>query len=637
MIAAARRAALLALAIGVAACGGGSSGGGSGAGPCTGACPSSQGFLTESDVQRVIAQAVGEAQARNVRAQVAVVDRVGNVLAVFRMTGAPATVAISSGLGVTGGLDGIPAGTIPAEQAAIAKAITGAYLSSAGNAFSTRTAGQIIQEHFDPNESQQPSGPLYGVQFSQLACSDVNRNASQGTIGPKRSPLGLAADPGGLPLYKDGVLVGGIGVEADGRYGLDLEITDFDTDPEELVAVAGGSGFAAPADIRGDRITADGRVFRYVDSEATLADPSHPPAFASLPGALAVVDGYNAGAIRAGTLFGSAASGVRADRDAFAASGAWILVDATDAARFPPRDASDGALRTNEVQALLAEAISIAKRARAQIRRPLGSSAEVSIAVVDRNGDILGLIRSADAPVFGIDVAVQKARTAMFLSHPSAAAELASLPPAQYLSPPASSSIAGYVDAMRAFLDDPAALTGGVAWSARAVGNLHRPTFPDGIEGTAAGPLSKPIGEWSPFNVGFQLDLVYNQLVKGVLGDVSEGCAGRLAPGAAPIEADTGLRKLRNGAQIFPGAVPIYRGAQLAGAIGVSGDGVDQDDMIAFLGLANASGALNGSIANAPAAMRADTLTPRGVRLRYAQCPQSPFNGSSDQNVCAGL
>jgi hypothetical protein len=32
-----------------------------------------------------------------------------------------------------------------------------------------------------------------------------------------------------------------------------------------------------------------------------------------------------------------------------------------------------------------------------------------------------------------------------------------------------------------------------------------------------------------------------------------------------------------------------------------------------------------------------DTLTPRGVRLRYIQCPQAPFNGTSEENVCAGI
>ena len=70
----------------------------------------------------------------------------------------------------------------------------------------------------------------------------------------------------------------------------------------------------------------------------------------------------------------------------------------------------------------------------------------------------------------------------------------------------------------------------------------------------------------------------------------------------------------------------------LIGAIGVSGDGVDQDDMIAFLGLNNVGNGLS----NAPKAMRADTLTPQGVRLRYVQCPQSPFINSNEQNVCEG-
>jgi hypothetical protein len=94
-----------------------------------------------------------------------------------------------------------------------------------------------------------------------------------------------------------------------------------------------------------------------------------------------------------------------------------------------------------------------------------------------------------------------------------------------------------------------------------------------------------------------------------------------------------------NGIQIFPGSVPIYRGSVLVGAIGVSGDGIDQDDMVAFLGLANAGKVLNSGIANAPAARRADNIVPQGqgTRLRYVNCPQAPFNDSSEQNVCAGF
>ena len=85
--------------------------------------------------------------------------------------------------------------------------------------------------------------------------------------------------------------------------------------------------------------------------------------------------------------------------------------------------------------------------------------------------------------------------------------------------------------------------------------------------------------------------------------------------------------------------MPIFRGNKLIGAVGVSGDGIDQDDMVAFLGLANAASALNTGIANAPSAIRADQIVPQGTgtRLRYVNCPQTPFNNSTQQNVCEGL
>ncbi|HSU77929.1 MAG TPA: heme-binding protein, partial [Burkholderiales bacterium] len=92
-----------------------------------------------------------------------------------------------------------------------------------------------------------------------------------------------------------------------------------------------------------------------------------------------------------------------------------------------------------------------------------------------------------------------------------------------------------------------------------------------------------------------------------------------------------------NGIQIFPGGVPIYRGATLVGAIGVSGDGVDQDDMIAFAGLANAAPLLASGIGNAPAALRADQVVVPGGRLRYTGCPVAPLLDSDTSDVCAGL
>lgn len=152
-------------------------------GGCTGTCAlATPTALTVPEVERIISQAVQEAQARGALATIAVVDRSGNVLAVFRMTGAAATFTVTSGRGVTGGLEDA---VVPSEFGAISKAITGAYLSSEGNAFSTRTASQIVLENFNPGETGSPGGPLFGVQFSSLACSDIVRTAASGSADRK--------------------------------------------------------------------------------------------------------------------------------------------------------------------------------------------------------------------------------------------------------------------------------------------------------------------------------------------------------------------------------------------------------------------------------------------------------------------
>src|SRR6185295_11403463 len=198
---------------------------------------------------------------------------------------APDETTVTSQRGVSGGLEGLtgPTALGPlAPLAAISKAGTAAYLSSQGNAFNSRTANQIIQEHFNPRESGQPGGPLFGVQFSQLVCSDLVRRPGDGSVGPKSAPLGLAAEPGGLPLYKNGAVVGGVGVMATGVYSLDLDVLNNDTNLNEVIAVAAGQGFEAPTDRRADHITVDGRSLRYTDSGATVRTPASTPPFTAI-------------------------------------------------------------------------------------------------------------------------------------------------------------------------------------------------------------------------------------------------------------------------------------------------------------------------------------------------------------------
>ncbi len=654
------------------ACGGGSGGSTVGtdttAGNCGGSCATPAAFLSVADVEQIIAQAVGEANALGVGATIAVVDRVGNVLAVFRMSAQTVQIAtatdsngvalISSGLeGIMLPVAGVPMATLD-DQAAIAKAITGAYLSSEGNAFSTRTANQIVQDHFNPGEDNQPGGPLFGVQFSQLACSDFTLafNGGAADAGPKRSPLGLSADPGGFPLYQTGTVVGGVGVISDGRYGADADISDTDRSNDELIALAASFGFGAPTNRRADRITLDGKTLRFSDVDfADLTSDPNGATFANLTladGGLIAVPGYTVGVVETGTAFGTSISGIRADNDVdFLGQDAFVFVDNANQLRFAPMAGTDGGLTTGEVRSILSEALAVAERSRAQIRRPLGDIARVTISIVDTNGVVLGIVRSRDAPVFGADVSLQKARTASLLSSAAAADFLNGLPDAKYIETTdvatgvvTSVVLGDYVGALRAFLGLPTALAdGAIAFSDRAGGNLSRPFYPDGIESGPAGPLSKPAGQWSPFSTGLQLDLVINAVLQHVLfvagvglPDVGGNCAGvELADDLSSAIATPTPLLAANGIQIFPGSVPIYRGNTLLGGIGVSGDGVDQDDMIAFLGLHNA-GTLLGTVNNAPVSMRADQLTPMNVRLRYVQCPQAPFVDSAEDNVCDG-
>ena len=621
------------LFLGLVSCGGGgsSSSGVSSSTSFTGGCSAvsfSQQSLSAAEVDQVIAQAVSVASTLGQSATVAVVDRVGNVLGVFQMSGGDYNVTITSNKGVTGGLESV---SLDSKFAAISKAITGAYLSSSGNAFSTRTAGFIIQDHYIPQVSNFPAGPLYGVQFSQLGCGDLVQKGTTTTLGPRRSPLGLAADPGGFPLYKNGMVVGGIGVviRSNPTYTLDLNPTDIDNDLKEIIAQSATSGFTPQTCIRANQITANGVTLRYSDSDDNLKTPSlttlvsATASYGNAFGALASVTNYYVAGTApvAGTAYGNAASGFAADSTHFSGQSGYVMVTAASANRYPPT-ASSG-LSAAEVTTLLQNGLTVANVTRAQIRKPLDSAAQVTISVVDQTGVILGIARTTDAPMFGTDVSLQKARTASFFSHLStrtnnARGNLSTLNLlGDYIS---SSTDSRHADVFFPSLGNTS-FNSNIAFSARAIGNIHRPYFPDGIESKSRGPLSKSVSSWSPFNIGLQLDLVQSKIVAALSSSTLTSCT------ASSVGID-------NGIQVFPGGVPIYKSGVLVGGIGVSGDGVDQDDMISFLAVSRTSSSFS-AITNAVSSIRSSILTASdGNSLRYVQCPQAPFLNSTENAVC---
>jgi uncharacterized protein GlcG (DUF336 family) len=165
---------------------------------------------------------------------------------------------------------------------------------------------------------------------------------------------------------------------------------------------------------------------------------------------------------------------------------------------------------------------------------------------------ILGTIRTPAATIFSWDVAIQKARTALFFSADT-----------------------------RAF-------------SSRTVGFLAQQFFPPGIAHTPPGPLYSLQEKFSLLPAG-----VENILNGVVLTD------------ALTVPNPN----LPNGITIFPGGFPLYRNGVLIGAIGVSGDGIDQDDIIAAAGTV---GFLP------PQGVRADHMEYRGARLPYAKFPRNP-------------
>lgn len=529
--------------------------------------PITAGTLTPDEVRTIISQAVSAAVALNRAVTIAVTDREGNVLGVFSMTGAPSMMQIRGGgpLQVPDPITGlVPVGLegtrLPSRLGAISKAGTASLFSTSGNAFNSRTAGFIIQDHFPPGVSFRPAGPLFGVQYSSLPCSDIKMPGL---------PLGLSADPGSMPIYKNGIAQGGVGIEGDGVYGIDRDPADFDVPFEEVIALSAVRGFETPALIRADNILVDGIRLPFTNATEVLRPATIP--FATLPGAI-------------DPLFPIRG----AQPSAFTTAIVGGILGEADPRFFPFNASPSGganSLTAADVDLIISRAAQQANITRAAIRQPLGSNARVSIAVVDAEGRVLGLFRQQDAPVFGFDVSVQKARGAVFASRADAATTLRA------------NGFGSYVD--RAATDG-LALNGAVAFSDRAIGFLHRPFFPDGINDTAAGPFSRPTGEWSVFNVGLQLDLIKTNLQAAIVGAM------------VPC---TSIPSLPNGMQIFPGSIPLYKNGVLAGAIGISGDGVDQDDLI---------GAAGANVFSPPAAIRSDQVFVRGVRLPFLKFPRSP-------------
>jgi uncharacterized protein GlcG (DUF336 family) len=466
--------------------------------------------LTAADVQAVIAAAV---TSTNVPMVVAVSDRGGNLLGLYRKLNAPA-----QGLGNFSQM-------VDARELSLALARTASYFSNDQAPLSSRTVRFISGIHFPPGITNTANAALYGIENTNRGCPLNVTFAPGKNINPSRTINGAstgfgiitgkadindsnptAVNPGGVPLFKNGRLVGGVGVVAD-----DLNVAEF-----AAFTGAVGAGFG-PTPAPPGVVVIDGISLPFVLNTSRPA-------------------GYTAGT----------------------ADGAYDVA-AIPSPGPPPEDylvtptnGPLGGLTAAEVQSIVDKAISTANITRAVIRLPIGQRAKFAIAVADLDGRILALNRMPDATVFSIDVAVAKARNLVYFSSQSV---------------------------------DPQNLPGvpaGTAVTNRTISFGAQPLFPPGIDGSGPGPFF-PLYQY----------------------DTANPCTNGHQP-ANPNQ---------NGIVFFPGSVPLYKNGVLVGALGISGDGVEQDDYDsaqAYVGF------------EPPANIMADQVLINGVRLPYLKFPRNP-------------
>jgi uncharacterized protein GlcG (DUF336 family) len=466
--------------------------------------------LRASDVQAIVQNAAQAADPATM--VIAVVDRSGRVLAIFRKPSAPATAAGNFGA------------SVDANDLAVAVARTAAFFSNDQAPLSSRTVRFISGIHFPPGVTNAPNAALYGIENTNRGCTltssylpgqsfppalSLSSSSGPGIVTGKadvNDSNPSAVNPGGVPLFKNGVAVGGVGVA-----GVSPGVAEF-----AAFSAAVSSGFG-PTPAAPGVVVIDGVSLPFVNQTTRPA-------------------GVNAGSLTGAFLVGPLASqGPPPEGDLIA-----------------PSPGPLGGLSAADVKQILDNAEATANQTRAVIRLPIGSRARMVIAVADLDGALIGLRRMPDATVFSVDVAATKARNMVYFNSAArTAADLTSVPM-------------------------------GTAVTNRTIGFGAQPFYPPGIDGSPAGPF---------FNIFQQ--------------DVANPCTQGFQP-AGPNQS---------GIVFFPGSVPLYRNGVLVGGLGVSGDGVDQDDFVTSGGSAGFE---------APANIRADQVTVQGVRLPYLKFPRNP-------------
>ncbi|HXY79712.1 MAG TPA: heme-binding protein [Candidatus Bathyarchaeia archaeon] len=504
-----------ALCGGLTGCGGGSGGGSIAAPPPPPPAPQ---VLTQSDVTAVVQAAATAAQSDAM--VISVVDRMGNILAVYQEPSAPALSTGNFG------------NQVATADLAVALARTGAFFSNDQAPLSSRTVRYISGIHFPPGVANAPNAALYGIENTNRGCTlspglaitvppattIAGTSPGLGIITGKADTMDsdpTAVNPGGVPIFKNGQVVGGVGVA-----GVPGDVAEY---AAFTAATVGTDGITIPSFPAPGEVVIDGIALPFVDQTTAPAGIT--------------AGTYNAALYTVGPI---ASPGPDPSGDLI-----------------PPTAGPIGGLTAAQVAQIVDNAVATANQTRALIRLPLGSRTRMTIAVSDLDGTIIALHRMDDGTVFSIDVAATKARNVIYFSGPTRQPQ---------------------------DLND---VPIGTAVTNRTIGFGAQPLFPPGINGTSPGPF---------FNIYLQ--------------DVANPCTqGFQVPGPSWPKVN------QSGIVFFPGSEPLYINGNLVGGLGVSGDGVDQDDYVTAGGAAGFE---------PDPSIRADQIVIDNVRLPYLKFPRNP-------------
>ena len=387
------------------------------------------------------------------------------------------------------------------------------------------TVGTRFNAPFDP-------GKMIDAPESYGFISGLERGAQSRGIGTL---------PGGIPIYKNGQLVGGIGIFFPGKTGFADEEnsalnSNYDPTKPDRALEAEYIAFAAVGGLP--------QLGQGIGTIAGIA----PVAGVSLPFGRIDLVGITL------DIFGP---GGRMGSDRLIEEGQALGVG-TPSGTNRPVDVANNTLRAGtpvpdgylvsprdgvgitaaEVQTIIQNGIATANTTRAAIRLPLSSPTKMVFAVADLNGNIVGLFRQPDATFFSIDVAVAKARNVAYYSSPR-------------LQP----------------IDQLPGVPVGTALTNRSFRYLTLPFFPEGIDTAPPGPFS-----------------ILNETT------LANGASGKPASSFQTVQGFDSFNPQTNfhqpfnlnqdGIVFFPGSAPLYKVVNgqkvLVGGLGVSGDGVDQ-------------------------------------------------------------